>query len=285
MEKASRKSKPLPNLSSKHQAGSDKYAPSKTSTLEFATVYSDDFVGDLVREFGISTSEQINALEVFLRQSAHTYKTSKTRRPHDDELRILHKKLLMLSESVNNLTRQLSQLTNSERDRLWNPIWHGQQKPEIVILDPRLPVGFGRDLMRYGFAEENQEYESEHRTRDTLVELNTLILSALEDIPHKKNLGGRPSDDALLHWVVAARLFWERELGRRFSYHAIPNGPESTIRKSMAFRFCKRAIAPLIPKLSEQALATAMRHAQKFRLFSLTLKAPDRTKIAGRNRH
>jgi hypothetical protein len=68
--------------------------------------------------------------------------------------------------------------------------------------------------------------------------------------------GGAPRRHDLRNWVANMENIWTMHLERRFTYSDKDGG-------SQAFLFCREAMAPLDSKVTDKALATAMRSAIK----------------------
>jgi hypothetical protein len=230
------------------------------STGDTTPIYTDEFVGGLVRCFEIKT-EHIEPLKNFLNDAARIYKASAQVETRDRQQITIRNKLRLIEHAYNALAGLLDGLSSLERDRLWHPLWENPNRPQNLI-------GFASPFSP-------NEYEDESVFLQTLEAFGRRLQNRLADLRGVQDKGGRPERLALRAWVAYAAHFWETVLDREFTYYEFEGKPT----KCKSYDFCFLAIAPLRLDITDEALKTAIRTVikRKMKRVPIPLKssAPD----------
>ena len=255
-----------------------------------AAIYDDVFIAGLIKRHRITPSVSTELISELLRDAAVNYlsqiayfdtpKTLKARQRNIEEIGRLATKLESKINSQNKLDDELfwrpqrngqfgilalnpgklaneaqPKITLEELNALIDPNRFSEPAP-IDIPEPiRSPLGHVIRIIQIGDGQAVL-WLQESQIIEALVILQNLAGHAVAGIHFVKGKGGAPRRHDLRNWVANMENIWTMHLERRFTYSDKDGG-------SQAFLFCREAMAPLDSKVTDKALATAMRSAIK----------------------
>ncbi len=220
---------------------------------EAGSCYTPEFLEQIAREFDID-ADQIPTLRQILSFAAHLYWERKTEQAQTRTQRQIKKQVSDVHKAVRRLRSALDRLSPEAASHLWAR----QRDVDWLALltdSTKSPYGHTITRIRHGDAVELR-YLRTHQLEEAVDVIGNLAAEARECV--RRDIGGRPSDEALWIWVVNMQNMWEKVLGSKFTYDA--HGGEGI---TQAFSFCRTVLRPLDRRVTGTQLGTVMRKAIK----------------------
>ena len=221
-------------------------SPPAHHRIDLRRIYNRKNVKEIADECGVIPPELHEQLKSFLIDAAEKYLDVPHVQSRAERLTAMRDKFERIAAAGHELLTVLNELTDDDdRWHLWAPMWD----------DPMLPSFIYEDTNIAGYP---SEYSAETSFLSALSEFQTRIESMKARLAHVRNVGGRPTKDALAHWAVVARDFFEYKLNADFNYYE-----RYGVRKCAAFKFMKAAIRRIDGDVTDANIATAIRNACK----------------------
>jgi hypothetical protein len=217
--------------------------------------YTSEFLQSLADEFKIDRAKRDRLREV-LRFTAWLY-----RNPLDEEYskpkkRFLRAELTHVEDLADKLASSIASLSGAAAEVLWFP--QRRLLSELPLVGSDTVTKYGHTVIRYRRSDDAEEirFLREQQIVEAVAVLRNLARHAIESLKHDRS--GPMPDEPLRMWIINIQRFWQRDLGRRFTY-------DSHRGKGLtnAYRFCWAATRPLDKGITQSALGTAMRKAIK----------------------
>jgi hypothetical protein len=217
-----------------------------------AKCYTPEFILSLARNFGIDDAVQIDRLRDGLALAAWVY----VYRPdHTDRIKTgpVREELKEIAHLADRLDSKLDAISNAASEMLW--LGQRQVEANLPWTDANVsPRGHTIVRWEYPSGAKSVTVLREGQIREAVRIVRNLAQESLARARVDK--GGRPHNDSLLLWVFNVQKIWEDILGYEFTFHEYEGQP-----KGRAFEFCRAAIRPLAPAVTDAALTTAIRKA------------------------
>lgn len=213
--------------------------------------YTADFLRRVAHRFGIEAIKAL-AIQRSLAEAAWWYQQQKR-----DAMRIrkraqLKAELLRVQQHAAQLEATLETLSSDAAEHLWSVLddlrWRALLSGCITNHHDQTTT-----QACHGTAEQVPGMRADEIGRAISV-LNKVAADTM--LRMGRDVGGRPSNEPLVNWVVTMQNIWEQMLGRKFTYDA--HQGEGTTR---AFEFCQMLLRPIDPSVRGAQLGTAMRRA------------------------
>lgn len=213
--------------------------------------YPPQFISELANEFAISNRADLATLTKVLHLAAWVYLDQKSDESDEPKLRNLTMELAQIERRANKLANTLNYLSEPVTELLWAPLRH---VPIEYFMDLEVSHYFGYPVARHRIGSNAKSiiFPNEHQITKAIWLISNLANHALRRT--KPDKGGRPKSEALRMWVINMQRFWEKQLGRRFTYNQHKPTP---IRS--AFLFCQKALRPIDNSISAALLGTTIR--------------------------
>ena len=222
---------------------SSRQPPGKKRRSSLKRIYNDEAVKKIADECGVIPPELHGELKSFLIDAAEKYLDVPHVLSRAERLIAMRDKFEHIETAGCEFLAALSELTTDERWHLWALEWDNLTLPDFIYENANI-TGYP------------SQYDTEVSFYAVLNAFQKRIESMKSRLVHVKNVGGRPTKDALAYWAVAARDFFEDKLNRKFNYYE-----RYGQRKSAAFKFMSAAIRQIDSNVTGAHIATAIKTA------------------------